>query len=285
MTAAELISGAEFLRNAAQKFFKDRYQVPTIYVGSELHRDLGWTPSLRFVVQGYIHVFVEFSEDSPYPRILRMRLPDVLHFPEPIAVYVVCPEQVALNAANQKSIADLENHGFGLVTVDQAGVAWRRFAAVPLSQVISNADYKSELQGLTPRQKERIAQAYEDYKNKPAIGVTSLTEVVEGLALQAAKEAAKKQWIEAALARGNVADALDAMFQCNSCRNARGAIGGVRGYIADHRNLSHHWPKNKKRAKQRYTECRLAFVEGIRQMRNFRTAMRNIGLSGNLPAA
>lgn len=285
MTAAELVSAADFLGDAACQFFKDRYQVQNIHVSSELHKDLGWTPSLRFIVQDHIHVFVEFSEDSPYPKILRMRHPDVLQFPEPIAVYAVCPEQVALDAANQKDVRDLEDHGYGLVTINQDGVARRRFVAVPLSQVISNADYKAELQGLSPKQKERIALAFEDYKNKPATGVTTLTEVVEGLAKQAAKEAAKKEWITVAEAKGNVADALDAMFQCNSCKNARGAIGGVRSYIANYRNMSHHWPKNKKKAKQRYTECRLAFIEGIRQMRNFRNAMKAIGLSGNLPNA
>lgn len=283
MTPAELTSGAEFLHDAAYNFFKDIYQVPNLHVSSELHKDLSWTPSLRFVVQGHIHVFVEFSEDSPYPRILRMRHPDVLQFPEPIAVYSVCPEQVVLDPANQKDIRDMEDHGYGLVMVDQSGVVRRRFTAVPLAQVISNADYKAQLHGLSQKQKQRIAQAYEDYKNKPSTGVTTLTEVVEGLATQAAKEAAKKGWIANAKAKSSIANALDAMFECEQCKNTRAAIGGIRAYIANYRNMSHHWPKNKKKAKQRYTECRIGFVDGISQMRNFRNAMKSIGLSGNLP--
>ncbi|NQU55970.1 MAG: hypothetical protein HQ513_01965 [Rhodospirillales bacterium] len=230
-------------------------------------------------------MFAELSEDNPYPRILRMRHPDVLQFAEPISVYSVCPEQVALELANQKDVRDLEDHGYGLITVDQNGAARRKFAAVPLIQVISNGDFKAQLEGLNTKQKQRIALAYEDYKNKPSTGVTTLTEVIEGLAMQAAKEAARKKWIKSAEAKGAVGDALDAMYGCGKCNNARAAIGGVRGYIASYRNMNHHWPKNKKKAQQRYTQCRLAFLEGLSQMRNFRIAMKGIGLSGNLPNA
>ena len=283
MMAADLVSGSEFLRDAACKFFKDRYQVLNISTGTELHKDLGWMPSFRFVFQDHIHVFVELSEDSPYPRIVKIRHPDVLQFPEPIAVYCVCPEQVALDPANQKEIRDMEDHGYGLVVVTSEGDARRRFAAVPLTQVISKADYTAQLQGLSPRQKEKVASAYEDYNSKPSTGVTALTEIVEGLALQAGKEASKKNWITDAEAKGGTAVILKAMFESKQCQNARADIGGLLGYFSNYRHMNHHWPKNKKRAQQRYTECRVAFLEGINQIRRFRRSMKAIRLSGNLP--
>ena len=49
-------------------------------VGRELHRELQWTPALRFVIYGYINVFVEPSESGPYPRILELKYADVLNF-------------------------------------------------------------------------------------------------------------------------------------------------------------------------------------------------------------
>ena len=107
--------------------------------------------------------------------------------------------------------------------------------------------------------------------------------MVEGLGIQAAKDAAAKGWITNAQANGPIAAALDAMYTAQECKNARGAIGGLRHYIQTYRNLSHHWPKNKKKAFEKYAECRHAFLDGIRQMVQFRQAMRNIALSGNLP--
>ena len=283
MTDSSLSSGATFLQEAAERFFQDLYEIPNILNNSELHKDLNWTPALRFLINDHIHVFVEPSEISPYPRIFSLRHADVLQFPEPIAAYCVCPEDVALDPSKQSDIHKLEEHGFGLITVNGDGTPHRRILAIPLIQVVPRTDYKAQLEGLTPKLKQKIAQAFEDYGNKPSTGVSTLTEVVEGFAMGAAKEAAKKSWITNAQANGGLAGALDAMYACNPCNNARAAIGGVRAYIANFRNISHHWPKNKKRAHQKYLECRHAFLEGMRQIRSFRTSMKNIGLSGNLP--
>lgn len=283
MNDVGLSSGAEFLRGAAQTFFEDLYEEPIIHVSSELHRDLNWKPALRFVVNEHINVFVEPSDNSPYPRIFSLRHADVLQFPEPIAAYCVCPEEAALSAANQPLIQKLEDHGYGLVTVNSSGDARRCFSAVPLIQVIPRPEYKAQIEELTLKQKQKIAQAYEDYKNKPSTGVSTLTEVVEGMVTQAAKEAAKNDWISQGQAGGTTAGALDAMYAANECQNARAAVGGVRAYVATYRNISHHWPKNKRRAHQKYTECRHAFIGGIRYIKSFREAMKNIGLSGNLP--
>jgi hypothetical protein len=64
---------------------------------------------------------------------------------------------------------------------------------------------------------------------------------------------------------------------------ARGVIGGLRHHIQTYRNLSHNWPKNKAKAYQKYSDRRHAFLDDVRQMVQFRQAMKGIGLSGNLP--
>ncbi len=283
MSSAGLSSGTEFLRNSAEACFKNLYEIGHMEVGSELHADLKWIPALRFTVHDHVHVFVEPAESNPYPRIFSLRHADVLQYPEPIAIYSVCTEEVFLNPANQQEIQKLEEHGYGLIAVDNAGIARRKFAAVPLVQVIPRGEYKALIDGLPAKHKQNIAQAYEDYKNKPSTGVVTLTEIVEGLAVQAAKEAAKKGWITKAQSDGAIAPALDAMHIAAQCQNARAAIGGVRSHISKYRNLSHHWPKNKKKAREKYTECRHAFLDGLRQLKSFREAMRHLHLSGNLP--
>jgi len=43
-----------------------------------------------------------------------------------------------------------------------------------------------------------------------------------------------------------------------------GRSGGVRHYIHNYRNLAHHWPRTRKAAHKRLTECRHQFLEGMR---------------------
>lgn len=131
--------------------------------------------------------------------------------------------------------------------------------------------------------RQRVSEAFDDYCNKPVNGVRSLSEVVEGMVEQAGREAVKKQYLNGSDVGGPVARTLDGMYESKQFKNVRAQIGGVRSYIAEYRNLSHHWPKNARRAHKKYADCRHAFLDGIRQMQRFRTAMKDVGLSGNIP--
>lgn len=207
----------------------------------------------------------------------------MLQIPEPISIYCVCPEEVVFNSDKRRLIKQLREHGFGLLTVNRDGEVQREFSAIPLIQVISKNDYKEEIEGLSKKIRQRIGQAYEDYCNKPTTGVASLTEIVEGIVGRAAADAVKRQYLTSAELGSTVAANLDALYSAGSCRNARAAIGGLRGYVHQYRNLSHHWPKNKKASYKKYKDCKHAFVDGIKQIQQFRRAMKSINLSGELP--
>lgn len=282
MTSHGLTSGEEFLRNAAKSYFEDIYEKPKIYVHEELHKDLPWNPAFRFVVHDHINVFVEVSETNPYPQIVQMRLADVQQFPEPIAVYAVCPEEMITKPKQRAEMKDMQAHGYGLLTVNANGQVHREFSACPLIQVIPKAQYKSLINGLPKAIRQHVSQAYEDYSAKPVNGVSKVTEIIEGLVEQAAVDAINKAWISRTTLGNSVADELDAMYQLQQCKNARAAIGGVRSHYSMYRNLNHHWPKNKKKAHEKYTDCRHGFMEGLRNIKQFRDAMKKIGLSGNL---
>ena len=175
----ELTSGSIFLRNAARAHFADHYENPVMYIGKKLHRDLRWTPALRFVVYGHINVFVEPSEDGPYPRILSLKYADVQNFPEPISVYAICPENMIASISQRADMKELKAHGFGLITVDDNGQATRLFAATPLVQVISRAEFKAEIQGLSKTIRQRLSEAFESYQNQPVNGMKSVTSLHE----------------------------------------------------------------------------------------------------------
>ena len=284
MTTIGLTSGEEFLIRAVRKFFEDHYENPVIHLHKQLHRDLAWTPALRFTIHEHVNVFVEPSETSPYPHILKLKLAEVFHFPQPIAIYVVCPEDMISKTAQQRvDRKHLQNHGFGLITVDSHGQAQRMFSASPLIHVIPRAEFKREIAGLRVKIRQRVSEAFDDYHSNTASGVSALSEVIEGLVEQAGNDALKKEYLVKNSLRNGIAKTLDALYDADRFKDVRAAIGGVRSYIKEYRNLSHHWPKNEKKAYQKYAECRHAFLEGIKKIQQFSEAMRSVGLSGKLP--
>ena len=284
MSNKGLTSGEEFLRTAAHAFFKDLFGGPAMHFNKELHRNLAWTPALRFTFGVYINVFIEPSETGPYPRILELKNAEVRNFPQPITIYAVCPENMISKSDQQADMKRLQSHGFGLITVDSNGQAHRMFSASPLIQFIPQAEFKGEAAGLSRKIKQRVSEAFDEYNSKPINGVKCISEVLEGLVMQAGKEAKKKEYFkDNPLPGGSVANVLDGLHDVKQCKNARASIGGVRGYIHDYRNTSHHYPTSKKVAYERYTNCRHAFLDGIKKIKTFRAAMKNAGLSGNLP--
>ena len=54
-------------------------------------------------------------------------------------------------------------------------------------------------------------------------------------------------------------------------------------FVKECRNLTHHWPKNKKAAHKKYADCRHHFLDGLRTIQAFRTAMKAEGLTDNVP--
>ncbi|MFF0950578.1 hypothetical protein ACFYE9_23790 [Rhizobium leguminosarum] len=280
MASVGLSSGAEFLREAARKFFANAYQNPTIHVASEIDPKLSWKPSLHFKINEHLMVIAEVSE-TPYPMIFGLRRSDVLQVEIPISIYCVCPEEAYL--ADQASAKRLMAHGFGLLTVGADGTVQKRSNCIPLVQQISDLEFKAEISGLPAKCRQRIAEAFERYTHNAPSGVSDITEIVEGFILKAGKDAAKKGWIKAAEAKpGAPAATLAAMAQAPQFGAAMAAIGGAQSYISLYRNTAHHFPKNKKQAHRKYRDCRHAFLDGIKKIQHFREAMKNAGLSGTL---
>lgn len=277
-----LTPGEEFLRDAARGFFADIYESPVFYENVELDKNLEWTPALRFQIHEHINVFVEPSEAGPYPKILEVKQLNVLHFPQPISIYAVCPEELILKPDKRREAKILRERGFGLLTVDEDGSVHREFSASPLVQVIPKAEYKEEISGLPKKIRQRLGEAYEDYCGKPVNGVKSITEIIEGFVARAAKDAVKKTWLSNGDIKTTTANLLELLDSIPQCRNGTAAIGGVKSHYKEYRHLNHHWPSDKKRAYKKYSACKKAFIEGIGHIRTFREAMRNAGLSGDL---
>ena len=252
-----------------------------MHAEEQLSPRLEWVPALRFTIHRHINVFVEPSESGPYPKILEIKNGDVRNFPEPIAVYCVCPESAITNTDGQKEMRRLKAHGFGLLTVDPSGTAEVLFSAVPLVQSISDAEFKEQIRSLPRNIRQRASEAFVEYRNSPTSGVRILSEVIEGMITKAGQDAVRHDHIpRGQISQATAAKLLDALHE--KFFGARAAIGGARSYIKECRNLSHHWPTRKRDSYRKYADCRHQFLEGIRLARSFREAMKNANLSGNV---
>jgi hypothetical protein len=279
-----LSAGAEFLAGAAQAYIKVMYANPPVVVGAPVEKGVDWVPALQFVIHDNLTVLIEPSEDTTYSAIFRLRHVDVMNIQRPISIYAVCPEEVALRSEEQANARLLRQHGYGLLVANRAGEVTLRHQAVPLIQLIPDSEYGEEVKGLPRKALRVVAQAFETYQHRPPLGVAELSEIAEGLVLKAGREAASKGWVSSGkVGPGKIAQTLDELSGCGNCKDARAALGGMRAFISRYRTASHHFPKNKKQAYVKYRECRHAFLDGIKQIKGFRTAMKRIGLSGNLP--
>ena len=281
MTTDGLTPGHEYLRDAAQSCFAAIYGNPTMHRDKPLSPRLDWRPGLRFVLHGHTNVFVEPSDSGPFPRMLAMRYGDVLGYPEPIAIYSVCSDTAIATGDGAKERRRLKSQGFGLVTVDAHGNADRLFPAIPIIQVIPEDAFKDQLKGLPRSIRQRASEAFEEYRGNPVGGVKSLSEVVEGMINKAGKDSASARGgISKSDSQKSTAGILEALHEKH--RNARAAIGGARSFNTYCRNLAHHWPRTKRASRQKYQDCRHHFLVGLRTIQEFRSAMKNIGLSGNV---
>lgn len=276
--SAGISSATEFIRDAVKLHLASVYSNPPIKCDEVVDDKLGWVPTLNCVVSNQ-HMLIEASE-KPYPEILRMRRAEMVEVQAPIAAYSACPEEAY--AQNQKDAADLAAHGFGLFTVDAAGGVTCKFHAIPIAQHIPESQIRDDMEGFPSPHKRAVRECFDLYKRNAPAGVALIAEQLEGMILKAAKDAAKKGWITRSQSREALASVLVHMQAAPQFNNADTILSATRAFVQRYRNTAHHIPKNKKQAYRKYKDCRHAFLDGLRTMRDFRDAVKALGLSGGL---
>ena len=251
-----------------------------MHVDKPLSTQLEWVPALRFTLYSRLNVFVEPSDDGPYPRVLAMRYTDIIAYQKLITVYSVCHAKAIASPKGQRDVNRLKQLGCGLVTVDPSDRPTVLFPGVPLVQVIPEDEFKQQIKGLPRGIRQRARECFVDYSNKPSNGVKSLSELVEGMIQKAGQDAASKSVIPRSASTAPPANLLDSLH--TPLVSARAAIGGARNFIKECRNPAHHWASTRKASHKKYVSCRHYFLEGLRTIQSFRQAMKNNGLSGNI---
>lgn len=271
-------SATDFLRNSVKNYLNTNYGNPSMKQDEEVHPELSWRPTLHCLINN--HVMVIEASEKVYPAIFRMRRAEMAEVQVPIAVYCVCPEEAYLR--DQREAQNLEKHGFGLFTVNAAGQATKKFPAIPIAQHITENDYNEDVKRLPATIKRMAKTSFETYKSNSPAGVASLSEVVEGMVIKAAKDAVKKGLMTKADAKGPLASVLLKMKGIRAFNNADAALSSAQAFISRYRNASHHFPKNIKQAHVKYRDCRHGFLEGIRILQSLNDAMKAAGMTGTI---
>ncbi len=272
----------EFLIDAAVKFFSDYYENPTIKINEEIDERLNWRPSIHFKAKKFLTIIAEVSPEKLYPEIFNMQLANILDIHMPISIFSVCPEELYLNSNNQKEAKSLRAHGYGLLTIDNTKKATKRFGCIPIIQHISEDEFKKEIELLPKKIKVELKDAFERYQDKSDSGMQKITELVEAIVLDAGKKSAKKNWISNTTVKGGASNILDEMLKETQFQHETAPIGGMRSYLKDYRNPSHHAPRSKKQAYEKFQDCQHGFREGIKVIKRFRFAMKQIGIQINI---
>lgn len=274
----QLTSGAPYLVERASEYFNSHFGGVNIQSPGTV-KGVAWCPSLAFEISGFHTVCGEASEDKVYPEVLRLRTADILAVHEPISVYSVTTDEVYLRPSEQEHVRELGRHGYGLITVAADGTVSRRIVAHPLVQHISTQDFQASVRNLPSSLRQLASAAFDTYSVTPTSGVAQLSEVVEGMVSRAYKDAHRKGWVPKRQPNTTAAT-LDALSAATQLGGAAAALGGARAFYSDFRNLTHHFPKNKKKAHKKYCDCRHGFLEGLRRIEGLRESARKLGLSG-----
>jgi len=273
-----ITSATDFLTEAITIYLQTNYDGPPIKCATEIDKNLGWVPTLNCQVNNNL-MLIEVSE-KVYPGIFRMRRAEMAEIEKPIAVYCVCPEEAYL--ADQKEANDLSRHGFGLFTVNSEGEVVKKFAAIPIAQHIPEADYNADVKGLPAKVKREVKSCFETYRGNSPAGVSSVSELVEGMVMKAARDAAKKGWITKADTKKPLAEILLKLKTVPQFKSAEIKLSGAGAFVSRYRNTAHHFPKSQRHAHRKYRDCRHGFLEGVRILQDLQSAFKSAGLAGSL---
>jgi hypothetical protein len=220
-------------------------------------------------------VAVEVSE-TVFPEILRRRRAGLLRVKSPLTVYCVCPEEEY--QANPDDAYDLHENGIGLVTISADGRCHTHYEAVPLQQIILLEECEAEIEGLPKKLRQRLAESYQIYCRDPMAGVRDITETFEDVIKRAARGARQKGWITQQHEEQALYNVLTVMERRPPMDQKARVLASARGFTDRYRNFNHHPAKTPKALLKRYREARHAFIEGLKQISDFRTAMADLGL-------
>lgn len=228
------------LKQVAQSglnFCKSRYGRNSLQINHEIHSSISWKPT--FFLKPHPSLILAAEVDATlYPVILKIAAHDVRHYDFPIQVFIICPLEVYLADKKQATINLLKSHGFGIITVDEDGVATQQCPCIPLAQHISDQEVESEIRGLTPNIKVRFRSAHTIYQTNEGQGLQEAGQIVEAIINSMAKESVRASICGTSILKKTAAGTIDALYALKDFKDHRAALGGARNFVKEYRNIA-----------------------------------------------
>jgi hypothetical protein len=237
---------------------------------------ISWRPTFYIKPNRFLIVAVEVN-DVLFPEILKIAAHDIDRHDYPISVYQACSLEVYQRDRRFNHIKLLREHGFGIITVDDAGAALIQVRAEPLAQHISMERLESELKSLTPRLKVKFNNAHATYQTSVGQGLQEAGQIVEELVVSIATQAERAGVVPSGTSRKSTADIIDDLYSVGTFHNYRAALGGARSFVKTYRNIASHPPKTSKQAIEKIRKCRGGFFEALRISGELKAAIQQLG--------
>ena len=264
------------LGEPVQSFLFKRHR-KLIKINEEIESSLSWRPTIYFEASEFSIIAADVKV-TPFPESLMLTKTKIANAHLPITIYSICSEDAFLTREGQREANELKAHGMGLITVSVDGVATKQFSGIPIINHIPVAEFDAYISGIPKGIASRINDAFDSYNSTPTVGVTAISDVLEGLVYDAIGAAIKKGWMTKSSATKMLAPALDDMAGTKEFKACAAAIGGARGFIKGYRNTANHNPRTRKAAYNKYVKCKQAFFAGIQAIDSFQAAMKSSGI-------
>lgn len=253
----------------ALDFCTHRYGRRGLAIETSINSEISWQPTFWLKPNKSTIIAVEASEIL-YPNILKVAAHDLRKFDSPVSVILACPLEIYLADKRQAAVAQLENDGFGIITVSDEPRATFKSPCIPISQHISKKELEDLLKGLKPQLKVAFRNAHDTFRTDVGQGLQSAGQIVEAVVRALAKESEKAGYVSAATPRAPAADVIDTLYtledkpsHAKDFVQLRAGLAGARPFLRDYRNTASHPSATAKQLAEKIKKCRSGFIDAI----------------------
>jgi hypothetical protein len=224
---------------------------------------IGWTPTFYMRPTRASIIAIEVG-DVLFPELLKIAAHDIQRDNFPVAVYQACALDLYQKDPNFRKANLLREHGFGIITVDDAGNCIIQCRAEPLPQHIPTSNLEERLKPLTPRLKVKFRAAYATYQTNIGQGLQEAGQIVEALVDSVARQAEAAGVVPAGTINRSTADIIDELYPTGHFHNYRATLGAARDFARTYRNISSHPAGTPQELARKINRCKTGFFEALR---------------------
>jgi hypothetical protein len=259
-----MIQRLQPIADAGLKFFKNQFGGNGLRLGEEIDQSISWRPTFHVRYTRTLIVAAEVDEVL-YPASLKIAAHGIMHYDFPVSAYLICPLEVFQSDPRQAQVNQLKKHGFGIITVDDTGLAVRQNACIPLAQHISDEELENHIRPLTSKLKVGFRSAHITFRVDAGQGLQKAGQMIEAL-VDNITEAAVRSGMT--VSGRDAADKIDSLYGLKDFAHHRAALGGAREFMKKYRNVASHPSKTPRQAVEKLRGCRSGFLDAIAMARN-----------------